>query len=112
MSQTTWNPGAFHVLAKPCGAICNLDCTYCDFLSKEQHYLGSDFRISENLLEVYICQYIETSAGETGLNYLCDGCKAFFVHVHEPMTYRAQQLRRRQPPANVMLYMSRRDGEG
>jgi len=24
----------FHLLAEPTGAICNLDCTYCFFLSK------------------------------------------------------------------------------
>ena len=28
-------PPAFHVLAKPSGPICNLDCTYCFFLEKE-----------------------------------------------------------------------------
>ena len=26
-------PPAFHLLAKPTGAICNLDCEYCFFLS-------------------------------------------------------------------------------
>lgn len=31
-------PRAFHVMAKPTGAICNLDCEYCFFLSKEQLY--------------------------------------------------------------------------
>jgi uncharacterized protein len=24
-------PAAFHLMAKPSGAICNLDCTYCFF---------------------------------------------------------------------------------
>ena len=28
-------PPSFHVLTKPTGAVCNLDCTYCFFLSKE-----------------------------------------------------------------------------
>jgi uncharacterized protein len=27
-------PSAFHLLAKPTGAVCNLDCDYCFFLSK------------------------------------------------------------------------------
>jgi len=27
-------PAQFHVLAKPTGAICNLDCKYCFFLSE------------------------------------------------------------------------------
>jgi uncharacterized protein len=25
-------PPAFHLLAKPTGAVCNLDCSYCFFL--------------------------------------------------------------------------------
>jgi uncharacterized protein len=29
-------PAGFHVMSKPTGAICNLDCEYCFFLSKEQ----------------------------------------------------------------------------
>ena len=33
-------PRAFHVMAKPTGAICNLDCEYCFFLSKEALYPG------------------------------------------------------------------------
>ncbi|MEY3034176.1 MAG: hypothetical protein RLZ86_798, partial [Actinomycetota bacterium] len=30
----------FHLLAKPTGATCNLDCTYCFFLSKDALYPG------------------------------------------------------------------------
>ena len=36
-------PEAFHLLAKPTGTICNLDCKYCFFLSKEMLYPGSRF---------------------------------------------------------------------
>lgn len=28
-------PPAFHLMAKPTGAVCNLDCARCFFLSKE-----------------------------------------------------------------------------
>jgi uncharacterized protein len=52
-------PAAFHVLAKPTGAICNLDCKYCFFLSKEVLYPGSTFRMSDDLLEAYLRQLIE-----------------------------------------------------
>jgi uncharacterized protein len=52
-------PPAFHVMVKPRGAICNLDCKYCYFLSKEQLYPGSNFRMADDLLEDYIRQYIE-----------------------------------------------------
>ncbi len=45
------SPSAFHILAKPTGAICNLDCAYCFFLSKEKLYPGSSFRMSPEVLE-------------------------------------------------------------
>ena len=52
-------PNSFHIMLKPSGAICNLDCTYCYFLSKEELYPGSDFRMPLDLLEEYTRQYIE-----------------------------------------------------
>ncbi len=45
-------------MAKPTGAICNLDCAYCYFLSKERLYPGSDFRMSEETLDAYVRQMI------------------------------------------------------
>ena len=53
-------PPAYHVLAKPTGAVCNLDCTYCFFLSKEMLYPGSRFRMADELLETYIQQLVES----------------------------------------------------
>lgn len=53
-------PYAFHVMVKPRGAICNLDCKYCYFLSKEMLYPGSRFRMADELLERYTRQYIES----------------------------------------------------
>jgi uncharacterized protein len=55
-------PPAFHLLAKPTGAVCNLDCSYCFFLSKEMLYPGSRFRMAEELLDAYIRQLIEAHA--------------------------------------------------
>jgi uncharacterized protein len=51
-------PPAFHVMMKPRGAICNLDCQYCYFLAKEMLYPGSRFRMADELLEEYTRQYI------------------------------------------------------
>ncbi len=53
-------PPAFHLLAKPTGAVCNLDCKYCFFLSKDRLYPGSDFRMSDEGLERYIQQLLES----------------------------------------------------
>ena len=55
-------PKAFHVLAKPTGAICNLDCSYCFFLSKEMLYSGSRFKMADDLLVDYLRQLIEAHA--------------------------------------------------
>jgi uncharacterized protein len=54
----------FHVLAKPIGPICNLDCKYCFYLEKELLYPQPDPHIDkwamhEDVLESYIRQYIE-----------------------------------------------------
>jgi len=56
-------PTSFHVLGKPSGATCNLDCTYCFFLSKEKLYPDSRFRMTDDLLEAYIHQMIESQHG-------------------------------------------------
>lgn len=53
-------PPRIHVLAKPSGATCNLACSYCFFLDKELLYPGSKFRMTEETLEAYIRQLIET----------------------------------------------------
>ena len=58
-ATTTVVPRAFHVLAKPTGAICNLDCEYCFFLSKDQLYPGSPFRMTDEVLEAYLGQLLD-----------------------------------------------------
>jgi uncharacterized protein len=49
---------AFHILAKPTGAICNLNCSYCFFLAKEHLYPDSRFRMTDEVLESYLHQYL------------------------------------------------------
>ncbi|GHO90291.1 anaerobic sulfatase maturase [Reticulibacter mediterranei] len=51
-------PPAFQVMVKPRGSLCNLDCSYCFYLEKEKLYPGASFRMSDELLEEYIRQYI------------------------------------------------------
>lgn len=52
------NITSFHLMAKPIGAKCNLNCEYCYFLEKEELYKKSDFRMNDAVLESYIKQYI------------------------------------------------------
>jgi uncharacterized protein len=58
MTTTPHRPTAFHLLAKPTGPICNLDCEYCFFLSKEELYPGDRFRMDDTTLESYIQQLL------------------------------------------------------
>jgi uncharacterized protein len=53
-------PPGFHLLAKPSGSTCNIDCTYCFFLSKEALYPNEKQRMSEATLETYIRQLLES----------------------------------------------------
>ncbi len=50
----------FYFMAKPVGFKCNLDCTYCYYLEKEDLYADdpSNWSMSEELLERFIEQYI------------------------------------------------------
>ena len=50
----------FQIMAKPTGAICNLDCVYCYYLKKEDLYPeAKSFRMERDVLEDYIAQHIE-----------------------------------------------------
>jgi len=50
----------FHIMTKPIGPLCNLDCRYCFYLEKENLYPDKkSWHMSEEVLESYIRQYIE-----------------------------------------------------
>jgi len=50
---------AFHVMLKPRGPVCNLECAYCFYLRKEAMYPYASFRMSDELLESFTHQYIQ-----------------------------------------------------
>lgn len=52
---------AFHIMTKPVGPICNLDCRYCFYLEKENLYPGkSSWAMPEDVLETYVRGYIQS----------------------------------------------------
>lgn len=59
-------PGAgFHILTKPVGPICNLDCKYCFYLEKEALYPQvSKWAMTDDVLEAYVRQYIEAQPAD------------------------------------------------
>ncbi len=57
---------SFQIFAKPIGAVCNLDCTYCYYLGKKQFYpKDTSFRMPDDILEAYISQHIQASPDST-----------------------------------------------
>ena len=54
----------FHVMAKPSGPSCNLDCTYCFYLSKETLPNGPGVgQMDDGTLEIFVREYIEAVTG-------------------------------------------------
>lgn len=49
----------FSLITKPTGAACNLDCSYCFFLSKEVLWGGDSQRMSQETLERFIRSYLD-----------------------------------------------------
>ena len=119
-------PPAFHLLAKPTGSVCNLDCAYCFFLEKEKLYPGARSRMSDELLERYIRQLIEghltpdvtiawqggepmlmgleffRRAVELAKRHARPGFKAFFHHVDAPLRRMCVLLGEDRAPSEIV----------
>ena len=55
-----------HVMAKPTGSVCNIDCEYCFYLEKDMLYPDrqSDWQMPDETLDAYIKQHIEAQPGQ------------------------------------------------
>lgn len=62
----------FATMVKPIGSACNLDCNYCYYRDKSEIYSGKMPRMSEQLLEEYIKQYIQ-GAGQQQITFCWHG---------------------------------------
>ena len=115
-------PPAFHLLAKPTGAACNLDCVYCFFLD-DNETCGVGLAIEHNG-DLYACdhfydvhfayygecpknRFILTPDGEPGLNYLCVGFIEFFHHASFPVKLMSGLIRRGREAKEVMEILER-----
>lgn len=54
-------PLAFELMLKPAGSLCNLDCSYCYYLDKNDLYGGREPVMDERMLETVIREYIAAS---------------------------------------------------
>lgn len=68
-AEKSLGPRAFSTLVKPGGSACNLSCKYCYYLDKAELYGGNEPKMSHDLLELYIKQFIE--AQQTGTVEFC-----------------------------------------
>ena len=92
----------FHVLAKPTGPICNLDCSYCFFLSKESLYPGDRFRMSGTVLEAYLRQYLGSQPdGEVVVAWQGGEPTLMGVEFFEGAVALAEEVRR---PGQVLVH--------
>ena len=51
-------PMSFNIMLKPAGSLCNLDCNYCYYLDKANIYGGREPRMTLEMLEIVIREYI------------------------------------------------------
>lgn len=55
----------FHAMAKPAGSTCNLDCTYCFYLSKQALAGGPGVgKMGDDVLERFVRDYIASVTGD------------------------------------------------
>jgi uncharacterized protein len=55
-------PVSFHLMTKPVGALCNLECTYCYYLGKLSMYKETSCIMDGQVLEELVKQYIASQA--------------------------------------------------
>ncbi|MCA9053513.1 MAG: anaerobic sulfatase maturase [Planctomycetaceae bacterium] len=92
-----------HVMAKPIGPICNLDCEYCYYLHKEDLYPGTkSWRMPGETLERYIRQLIEAQpAGTPEITFAWQGGEPTLLGV--PFFERVVALQREHAPRGVKI---------
>ena len=57
------SPTPFHIMTKPIGPVCNLDCQYCFYLEKEKLFPdNNNFKMREDVLETYIQRFIASQS--------------------------------------------------
>lgn len=115
-------PQGIHIMAKPIGPACNLNCEYCFYLEKEALFPKSEsFRMSDEVLSAYITKYItsqptpevefggcpkhrfaKTYCDEPVLHYLCDGYRKFFLHIRKYLDAMTQLVANGYPASDVM----------
>lgn len=65
---------AFHVMAKPSGSDCNLNCDYCFYLEKQSLYREKPVtHMDDDTLEAYVRHYIAASETQNEVAFTWQG---------------------------------------
>ena len=83
---------AFGTMIKPIGSACNLDCHYCYYRDKSEIYSGNMPRMSEELLEKYIQQYIQGTS-QQNISFCWHGGEPLMAGL--PFFEKAMELQKR-----------------
>ena len=87
---------SFHMTIKPVGSACNLDCTYCYYLSKEELLAQKSRRMKDEALERFIAQYIASQDTEE-IPFTWHGGEPTLMGL--PFFRRVVELQRKYTPA-------------
>lgn len=88
-------------MLKPRGAMCNLNCAYCYFLSKARLYPQSTFRMSDAVLEEFTRQYIAAHARMDEVTFAWQGGEPALMGLE--FFRRAVELQKRYAPAGMRV---------
>lgn len=96
------DPTPFHIMTKPQGPRCNIDCKYCYYLEKEKLYPDEKkFRVSDEVLEAYIQQSTEAAlaAGHPEILFAWQGGEPLMLGLD--YFRKIVALQQKYAPANV-----------
>lgn len=97
-------PHPFHVMTKPNGPRCNIDCSYCYYLEKEGLYPDEKrFRMSDGVLERYVRDMIaaQLKAGQREVTFAWQGGEPTLLGV--AFFERTVALQKRHSPDGVRI---------
>ena len=90
---------AFGTMVKPIGSACNLDCHYCYYRDKADIYSGAMPKMSDELLEIYIKQYIE-GASQQNISFCWHGGEPLMAGL--PFFRKAMELQKKYAGGKVI----------
>ncbi len=86
---------AFHVMAKPSGSDCNLNCDYCFYLEKQSLYHEKPVtHMDDDTLEAYVRHYIAASETQNEVAFTWQGGQRYsgWIFTAVPWRYRRNMV--------------------